>query len=741
MTARLPTSRVPWFSPRSIGGGLILSLFLLRFFDVAESAGQGETLWVVALWLVAWALSAILLRWLPPPQGSPFGWLDLCVSLLAGGHLVSAAAVMATAGEKRTALNLAWEWCGVLVAWFLLRRQCQQVLFRRDLLAAFIAIGAVMSGLGLYQHYVEFPGLAAKYGPMFDRLKVADPGEKALIRQELMAQQIPVEGAGVTLFEKRLRDSREPLGLFALANTFGGFLAVCLILTVGAGIAVSGSAKGGALNRLVWIGILILLGWCLMLTKSRTAWAGILVASVPWFLSDRRIRWTRTRVLGRLGACSLLLVAIWGLGRLGGLDRQVLTEAPKSLGYRMQYWRATLAMIADHPVLGVGLGQFRTAYLFYKLPEASEEIADPHNLFLDVYANGGLLAVCGLAGFCVAFLVGRHSPVRASIDSLPDSAGDATDSPEFFIVAVAALVGWGAALLTGYDDRLLIVLPATVGLFFLIRRQLRMEILEAHAVRVAITSAVLALLVHLLGAGGIGMPAISLLLLTLAALANQEPRWLIRFGAFPPAGTEILQIGLSVVLLGGLVWSAWRPSRIVQVHLQAGDGQLQRGRKDAAEVEYAAAATADSLTPEPWRRRAELAYLGVEAGGFRSNASWENAVGLMREAHARDPANGRDDQRVGEWCLARWRVTNRPADAIAAVEALDRAWKRYPTSAFLMSDLAKAYVAKGDTESAVKVASQALQQDEINRAWGHVDRILPEPVRNELEMLVKQAGG
>src|SRR5205085_6033684 len=80
-------------------------------------------------------------------------------------------------------------------------------------------------------------------------------------------------------------------------------------------------------------------------------------------------------------------------------------ESTKSLRYRFEYWSSTWEMLLETPrnwLMGVGPGNFRQNYLPFKLPQSSEEIADPHNLVLDVWANGGLMAVGGLAGVCFA---------------------------------------------------------------------------------------------------------------------------------------------------------------------------------------------------------------------------------------------------------------------------------------------------------------------------------------------------
>ena len=69
-----------------------------------------------------------------------------------------------------------------------------------------------------------------------------------------------------------------------------------------------------------------------------------------------RIGWKLPAALA--GVAVLLLV-----GRAG--DRgagDVLGRASKSFGYRLQYWQSSLQMIADHPLVGCGPGNFQNAY-------------------------------------------------------------------------------------------------------------------------------------------------------------------------------------------------------------------------------------------------------------------------------------------------------------------------------------------------------------------------------------------
>ena len=111
------------------------------------------------------------------------------------------------------------------------------------------------------------------------------------------------------------------------------------------------------------------------------------------------------RVLAGAGVAGLVLVGglvAAGLAT-GRLDREVLTQSTLSMRYRWEYWQGAWRVItapAQPPAIstfwaGVGPGNFGPHYLLHKLPESSEEIHDPHNLFLEVWATAGVWAVAG----------------------------------------------------------------------------------------------------------------------------------------------------------------------------------------------------------------------------------------------------------------------------------------------------------------------------------------------------------
>jgi hypothetical protein len=64
-----------------------------------------------------------------------------------------------------------------------------------------------------------------------------------------------------------------------------------------------------------------------------------------------------------------------------------------------------LAMIRDYPWTGCGPGNFQGSYTRYKLPEASEVVADPHNFLMEIWATAGTPAALALLAIlgCVAW--------------------------------------------------------------------------------------------------------------------------------------------------------------------------------------------------------------------------------------------------------------------------------------------------------------------------------------------------
>lgn len=767
----------------SFGVGLLLTA---RWLTPTEGAAAGETLWIVQAWLglgVLWAWGLMRTR------RGPFAWsaFDVAAGLIVLGHVVSAAALVAMAdGNARTAVNMLWEWLALGTTLVILRQFVRTDEQRRQKLLWATSTVAALSVLGVLQPYVLYPQTRTEYRALREELDMlaGDPSPRAMqraqaIRSTFAAAGITGEDASLASFENRL-DSTEPVAMFSLANTFAGLLAAGLILALGLAtqrIADGGTRGANAASLLIAAAIL----FCLILTKSRTAWIGAAAGAATWFalnwLSSRRTRETgaeagrsvrrqriaRVAVAGLLVAGAMIAVAA-GTGRL---DRLVVIEAPKSMRYRGEYWQGAWRVLKERPLLGSGPGNFRQHYLKYKQPESSEEVADPHNFVFDLWASGGLIALGGLAwaaflGVRGLFRIARDNRPRLNNRLNVEDAADIHDPEDAAdIRSDAGSVGhveapsdeagafvWGAGCafplvaawvwFSGFefDWRLVGLLPVwLIALYALTRRSAAIPTTACAA------GAVVAVLVHLLGAGGIEMPAVVQLLIVLIVAAGpaavlddaSHVASIVR-----PRGVRRVAGFVALVTFGGLfvacLTTATLPVFTRSILVRAGD----QATPTQSRIDFTRAAEADRLSPTPRTRLARLYYLDSVTTDDAS-AGFNRAVDLQREAIRLDPHSAMEYRSLGGLYLSRFRTTEDPAQARQAADAFAFAVKRYPAHSAIRAEYAAALEAAGDLAAAGAEAQEALRLDGVNRELAHYDRTLPRETVAEMKRLAEES--
>jgi O-antigen ligase len=129
------------------------------------------------------------------------------------------------------------------------------------------------------------------------------------------------------------------------------------------------------------------------LTYSRAGWLlGLPVAAltVALFAGRRRV----AVALAAIALAALAILPVLATPRFGSL----LTLAEGTAESRLLLWQGTARMIAAHPVLGVGIGNFYAAYPRFMLPDAWREplLYHAHNAALDSWS---MLGIVGLAAF------------------------------------------------------------------------------------------------------------------------------------------------------------------------------------------------------------------------------------------------------------------------------------------------------------------------------------------------------
>lgn len=135
----------------------------------------------------------------------------------------------------------------------------------------------------------------------------------------------------------------------------------------------------------------------------------------------------RIAAVAMIGLCavSALLVTVPGplSQRIATLTAEVRNWNPEtaahlsSAGYRLEFYSNTLRIIIDHPLTGVGTGEFADAYAKQVRGTAMVATRNPHNEYLHIAAQIGLIGLAAmLALFAVQWRMATCLPARLEKD-------------------------------------------------------------------------------------------------------------------------------------------------------------------------------------------------------------------------------------------------------------------------------------------------------------------------------------
>jgi hypothetical protein len=758
---------------RRIALGLTAALMTARAFwpsepDLKEGAGGG-LVWVLVLLVVAGlGLAGSLVSGCIRFRRS---WTDLGVVALTVLVAVSASHAV----DRRSALNLAWEWIALGVAYLLVRNLPRTRDESSVLAGAMVATAFAVSAYALYQVKVELPLIQAEFQDhrleLLHKLNI-EPGTR-----------------GELLLKNRLMASTEPWSTFALANSLAGFIVGPLVLVLAVAVynRVRPQAPGSRWKALAMAApIILVLLVCLLLTKSRSAYIGLIAGA--GLLAWRARRQVPARLLVRLGLeglCVVTALVIIGFATRR-LDRGVMTQSAKSLGYRWEYWQGAWGVItggkrsvtgawdASTFWWGVGPGNFGAPYLRHKLPRASEEILDPHNLALEVWATGGLWAFVSLLVALASGIWSLLARPRCSDYGVPpgevppgghgwrqlaqsggrspiaeDGQENASPRQLSWLIASAG-AGWALVVILGRLN------PFEGDLFFrwliLGASWLAAVLLGAPLWRrlpvpaSALGAGFVAMAINLCAAGGIGIPTVALGFWSMLALglnlADDRPcARLYEHQSRVPA--FVLSIGWAALL--GTFVGVEGPFWWSEAFMNQAEAAINRRPPDYARAEqaYLNAIAADRYDARPWLKSASLSWLvWRERGSGVKDPEWKKIPILYQKA-ASPPRN------PNTWALHAERAhvirellssVGQQLDPLEVlkyrgevVKSTRTATLLHPTSAELHARLAEASAEISMFGDAVTEGTEALRLDRITP---HQDKKLARAVRDRLEALI-----
>jgi len=346
-------------------------------------------------------------------------WSHLFMFMLASWTLAS----VLWASDKFAAAMAASHWAAAVVLLWSTSQLVRSWLRLRVLAAAAFGLLLVLLVQGYYYRFADLPGFQREFHEH---------------KAEWLSQRgVAPDSVKATQLEKNI-ESGEVTGFTLSRNTYAAVL-VMLVLVSG-GIVLQrikdGDHPGWCLPILLAIaaGLLMLYLWVQSKTAFATPILGAILLAAIWRQRDWIARHARRLYWGGVGLFVLAVAAVVGHGLKHGTLLHV------SLTFRWQYWVGAARVFVHHPWVGVGWANFRPHYLMYRLPQAAEEPADPHNFlvraFVELGLVGGILMVAWILRIWWELAT---SNTRQPIDSAPEGAAHYRPLPLLVSVAAVAM--------------------------------------------------------------------------------------------------------------------------------------------------------------------------------------------------------------------------------------------------------------------------------------------------------------
>ncbi len=600
-----------------------------------------------------------------------------------------------------------------------------QILDTREKILFVLAVIAALGVLSAYQ--------------CFEQLVT---GNQAMIEQYEENPQSLLEPLGIErdtlqhfLFEHRLY-AENVRAYFTTRNSAASFLLIAYFSAVALAVDRFRNRKSDRPNLRKYhvsdIFIIILL-LAVILTKSKGAIIGLFFSLALYALYLGLGGWLKAHRKAVLAACILLSIAggtaiVWY-----GLKHDRLPGG-NSMLVRWQYWRASAKMYADHPITGVGPGNFTIFYPRYKPAAALESVSDPHNFPLNILTQYGPL---GLVGFLAMIAIPLWKIILPKHSALP---GDVREKPRTFKTPVITflLILWLCLILTWLlikpaaqtGDLAVIIYTITRFLipgvvifaisFLLLKKPILIPGQAKHKVhQINLSAAVLfcgllGIALHNLTDFAIFEPGVytafwAMIACLVALTSYTKPQ---RELVLQPAPVvKITAVVTSLVACWVFLAYAFIPVALTTRTIEKSNHAISRGRLDSAHNLLDSAAAQDTLSPLASSLNARLYLYQYRQSQEKNRELFTRSEKCFKTAIERNNADFKNYERLTEAYLEHAKITTgmQKADLLSkAFDAAKNAVERYPGCGRLHFNLAQIAEKINKTETAIEHYEKAI---------------------------------
>ena len=201
--------------------------------------------------------------------------------------------------------------------------------------------------------------------------------------------------------------SQRVTSIFPYPNAVGLYLTPIIVL--GSIVLLQAIKKIKPFQIIFWSVVLILSILAILFSETEAAWVAI--PATLWLLSWIPTKLRRWTIPGGI----FILLIIFAIPSLSEPLSQKLTLQDYSGQVRLAQWGDTVEFLQDQPIFAAGLSGYPQAIEPYHSQEHIEIFQYPHNIFLNVWVEIGLIGIIGLIGLMtevtyLTFICYRNQP-------------------------------------------------------------------------------------------------------------------------------------------------------------------------------------------------------------------------------------------------------------------------------------------------------------------------------------------